>query len=281
MRVSIPPGGVGLAHEDEYTTAMLAAMDLIWGEGFMAPGGEGHVEQMVRGIELRGRQVLDLGCGQGRAACVLAARYGAQVTGTDIEAPLVSRARARIERERLTDRVRVLKVAPGPLNFTDGCFDAIVISGAMTQIENKLAMYRECLRVLAPGGVLSCYDWMVPTGDLSDDMYRWFELEGLTYAVRPPTEHLRLLEEAGFEACACRDKSAWYRAEARREHEALCTTLRPRLFELLGDAQAGRFIESWRLLALLCERGELLQVYTRARRPLANSGCRARGDGTG
>lgn len=27
-----------MAHVDEYDETMLAAMDLIWGEGFMAPG---------------------------------------------------------------------------------------------------------------------------------------------------------------------------------------------------------------------------------------------------
>ena len=47
---------------------MLDAMDLIWGEGFMAPGGEGHVDRMVAGLDLEGRRVLDIGCGQGRPA---------------------------------------------------------------------------------------------------------------------------------------------------------------------------------------------------------------------
>jgi hypothetical protein len=35
-------------HVDEYDESMLAAMDLIWGEGFMAPGGEGNVDLLVK-----------------------------------------------------------------------------------------------------------------------------------------------------------------------------------------------------------------------------------------
>ena len=48
--------GESLSHTDEYTAAMPEAMDLIRGEGFLAPGGEGHVRQMVRGPEPGGRR---------------------------------------------------------------------------------------------------------------------------------------------------------------------------------------------------------------------------------
>jgi hypothetical protein len=51
---------------------MLAAMDLIWGEGFMASGGEGNIDRLVKGLDLAGKNLLDSGCGQGRPACVLA-----------------------------------------------------------------------------------------------------------------------------------------------------------------------------------------------------------------
>jgi phosphoethanolamine N-methyltransferase len=245
---------------------MLEAMDLIWGEGFMAPGGEGHVRQMVRGLEVRGRRVLDFGCGQGAPACLLA-HWGAEVVGTDLEAALIARARERAEREGLGDRVQLLQVEPGPLTFADDSFDAIVVSGALTQIEDKLATYRECLRVLRPGGALRCYDWMTPPGDLSDDMRDWFELEGLTYALRTPDEHLTMLREAGFIESRCRDKSAWYCAEAAREAVRLRDRLHPQLVALLGPEETARFVEAWRLLAQLCERGELLQVYTEASKP--------------
>jgi ubiquinone/menaquinone biosynthesis C-methylase UbiE len=256
-----------LTHRDEYTDAMIRAMDLIWGEGFMAPGGEGNLAQLVRGLELDGRDVLDIGCGQGRPACLLAQRYGARVTGTDLEAHLIDRARRRVISASLEDRVRLLVVEPGPLGFADGSFDAVLSSGAMTQIEDKTAMYRECLRVLRPGGALSCYDWMTNDGSPSSLLRYWFELEGLTYALRTPEAYRAMLAEAGFRAIELRDKSGWYRKEARREYGCLRGSLRPRLEELLGAEDAASFIESWRVLAELCESGELLQVHTRAFRP--------------
>ncbi len=258
-----------MEHNDEYTAAMLAAMDLIWGEGFMAPGGEGNVEQMVSGLDLRGRKVLDIGCGQGLPACILARKHGATVVGTDLEAHLVQRAQLWAEQEGLQEQLSFRQVAPGPLSFDDESFDLIVISGALTQIADKLAMLRECFRVLKPGGSLSCYDWMKPAGPLSAAMHRWFALEGLTYELRTPEDQAELFLQAGFLDVTWRDKSAWYRREAALEFARLDGELRPRLLALLGLEEGEQFIESWRLLAQLCEAGELLQVYTRGKKPAA------------
>jgi len=200
-----------VSHSDEYTDVMLSAMDLIWGEGFMAPGGAVNVEQMVRGLAIDGKRVLDIGCGQGLPACIRARYYGARVVGTDLEAHLIERAVRRAKAQNLENQVEFLQVEPGPMPFEDEVFDVVVISGAMTQVQDKLGMYSECRRVLRPGGTLSCYDWMKPAGPLSSDMLYWFELEGLTYELRTPQEHMELLAQSGFETADYRDKSDWYR----------------------------------------------------------------------
>ena len=59
-----------------------------------------------------------------------------------------------------------------PAGFPDASFDVVMPSGAFTQIDDKRAMFTECLRVLRPGGRLTCYDWMKPEGEYSDDMRR-------------------------------------------------------------------------------------------------------------
>ena len=59
-----------------------------------------------------------------------------------------------------------------PAGFPDASFAVVMPSGAFTQIDDKRAMFTECLRVLRPGGRLTCYDWMKPEGEYSDDMRR-------------------------------------------------------------------------------------------------------------
>ena len=70
---------------------MVALLEWIWGRDFMAPGGEGNVDKMVKGTNLAGRRVLDIGCGIGGPAFVLARKYGARVTGIDLEPQLIAR----------------------------------------------------------------------------------------------------------------------------------------------------------------------------------------------
>jgi ubiquinone/menaquinone biosynthesis C-methylase UbiE len=108
------------------------------------------------------------------------------VVATDLEPPLIDRARRRAARLGLSDRTEFEVVTPGPLTFEDESFDLVVGSGGVAQAADKLGIFRECLRVLQPGGTISGYDWMRSEGECSEDMRYWFEMEGLTYAMETP-----------------------------------------------------------------------------------------------
>ncbi len=53
------------------------------------------IEALVREGDLRGRRVLDVGCGTGRMAATLAERYGATVSGIDPSVEMLEVARDR------------------------------------------------------------------------------------------------------------------------------------------------------------------------------------------
>jgi ubiquinone/menaquinone biosynthesis C-methylase UbiE len=254
-----------MENQNEYHDSMVAMLEFVWGEGFMAPGGEGNVAMMVEGLELEGRSVLDLGCGLGGPACILAAKYGADVVGTDLEPPLIERAQRRAARLGLSDRTRFEVVTPGRLAFEDESFDLVVSSGGVTQTADKLGIFRECLRVLKPGGTFSGYDWMRSEGEYSEDMRYWLEMEGLSYAMVTPEEQEATLREAGFDEVSVVDRSTWYRAQVRKEYERLRASEFPSLVELIGREAADHAVENWRATVVVCEKGEMLQVYSRAR----------------
>lgn len=256
-----------LSNENEYHDAMIVVLEMIWGEGFMAPGGAGNVANLVEGLDIRDRRVLDIGCGLGGPACLLASEYGAHVVGTDLESHLVARAKNRAEKLNLAERAEFLVVEPGPLAFSDDSFDVVLSSGAFTQIENKLEMFAECLRVLKPGGTLTCYDWMKRDGAYSDDMLYWFKMEGLTYAMETPERHRELLREAGFSNIEMRDRSDWFQRRAQEEYGLIRSELFPQMLEIIGQQDADHFVENWRSMVVVCDKGEMLQVYGRAQKP--------------
>jgi hypothetical protein len=90
-------------------------------------------------------------------------------------------------------------------------------------------------------------------------------MEGLTYAMETPGGQEATLREAGFDEVSVVDRSAWYRAQVRREYERLGTSEFPRLVELIGKGAADHAVENWRATVVVCEKGEMLQVYNRAR----------------
>lgn len=258
-----------MSHENEYHDAMVRLLELIWGDGYMAPGGPGNVAKLLAGIETKDRLVLDIGSGIGGPAREMAQTHGAEVVGIDLEAPLVERANADAAIAGLGERCRFRQVEVGPLPFADAEFDIVVSSGALTQTEDKPSIFAEILRVLRPGGWFSAYDWMKSDGDYSADMLYWFEMEGLTYAMLTLEEQAELLRAAGFVDVAAEDASDWYRDEARREYERLRGELKPLMIELIGADEAEHFIENWRAMVVVIDRGEMRQAYCRGRKPAA------------
>ena len=256
------------AHENEYHDNMVAMLELIWGEGYMAPGGPGNVARLLDGIDTQGKRILDVGCGIGGPALEMVATHGANVVGIDLEAPLVERARRAARERGLQNCCDFQIVEPGPFPFADDSFDIVLSSGAVTQTSDTAGIIADCLRVLKPGGYFTCYEWMRVDAPYSDDMLRWLKLEELTYVLETIESFAQLFRDAGFEDVEAVDASAWYRAESRREYELIKSDLYPRMVELLGQDDADHFVENWEAMTVVCESGEMRQAYFRGRHPL-------------
>jgi phosphoethanolamine N-methyltransferase len=82
----------------EYDENLMALLEAIWGEGFMSPGGTAEVDRYLKGIDLAGCRVLDIGCGLGGVDLHLARSHAAaRVTGIDIDPELIARCRQLAE----------------------------------------------------------------------------------------------------------------------------------------------------------------------------------------
>jgi SAM-dependent methyltransferase len=106
--------------------------------------------------DVRGRRVLDYGCGHGMAAVVLA-RRGAAVTAFDLSPGYVREAGERAAANGVAVR---FVVADGErLPFADRSFDAVWGSAVLHHLDLARAG-AELRRVLAPGGVaVFCEPW--------------------------------------------------------------------------------------------------------------------------
>lgn len=108
-----------------------------------------HLLRLVPFDGLRGKRVLDLGCGTG-VDLVRFARGGARVTGVDIADSAIALARSNVAHRGLRAG---LMVADGErLPFADGCFDYVFAHGVAQYTTDGPRLVREVHRVLAPGG---------------------------------------------------------------------------------------------------------------------------------
>lgn len=258
---------MGETHYDEYDDKLVTMLEIIWGEGFLAPGGAANVRRTVADVDLRECEVLDIGCGIGGADLVLAGECGARVTGIDLEAPLVARARDYAARAGLSDRIAFHVVEAGPLPFAAASFDHVFTSGVLIHMDDKQAMLRDIARVLRPGGWLLGYDWMKGEQPYSDDMHYWFKMEGLTYAMDHIANYAGFVAAAGFEDVHTEDGHAEYRAQCHKEYEQMKGPLFATMSELLGPEARDYFIENWRSMKVVLDNGELRPGWFRARKP--------------
>jgi 2-polyprenyl-3-methyl-5-hydroxy-6-metoxy-1,4-benzoquinol methylase len=80
-----------------YPEPVIGFLELLWGRGWLSPGGPEELARLLQGEDLEGRHVLDIGCGAGGIDCLLVSEYGAaNVTGIDVEAAVLETARERI-----------------------------------------------------------------------------------------------------------------------------------------------------------------------------------------
>jgi phosphoethanolamine N-methyltransferase len=254
------------AQRQEYDEALVALLELVWGEGYMSPGGPEEIRKIVDGVALKGKDVLDLGCGTGGITRFLAETYApASIVGVDVDAGLIERAK---KRAGAAAGLGFRTVTPGPLPFAEAAFDVVFSKDAMVHIADKEALFAELFRVLRPGGAVAAGDWMCGgDGAPSPEMAYYLEAEGLGFGMASATRYRAAMAAAGFQDVRITDRNDWYRPIAHREHEALAGPLYERLVATVGKDFADHEIEVWRAMTVVVDRGELRPGHLRARKP--------------
>jgi len=95
-----------------------------------------------------------------------------QVTGVDFVREMMDLGRLKIEKRRLSDRIRLLMGDALDLPFPANNFDVIGIAFGIRNIPNKIRSLREMMRVVVPGGQVMVLEMTFPRNRFIRGIYR-------------------------------------------------------------------------------------------------------------
>lgn len=162
--------------------------------------------RLLNGVDLKGRDLLNVGCGAYIFDDVYFAMCGANVTGIDYNRKAIERAGKKLmsaeEKKLIGDMNIKVEIGDGRnLRFEDDSFDIVTSFSAiehMPSATDRSQAVREMVRVLKPGGLIILTGpnfWNLPTTVLSKLLFKRINEFEHRYT---PGELKRLLTSAGL-----------------------------------------------------------------------------------
>ncbi len=150
----------------------------VYGEGAYFQARRAAVLDVIRDHIAQARVVLDLGCGNGAYVAELAARTSAaRVIGADLSPEML-----RAARQRLGERIPLVRADATALPFRPECFDLVFLSHVLLLVSSVERCIAEVARSLVPDGRLVATVGVTRWRQLIHEfvsLEEWRELEGM------------------------------------------------------------------------------------------------------
>jgi phosphoethanolamine N-methyltransferase len=189
----------------QYSPDEIRKYEAIYGRNFISPGGEATTRELLSLIAFKpGMHVLDIGCGLGGAAFLMAQMFGARVLGIDLSRNMLQLAQARCQEANLAQAV-TFEYGDILRYERPGAFDLAHSRDAFLHIHDKARLLATIKRCLRPGGQLLFTDYLCRGGAKSAPFAAYIRQRH--YDLRSLDEYRLLLEQAGFEVILTQDRT--------------------------------------------------------------------------
>lgn len=200
----------------EWNEGRQKLVQLIWGEGFAAPGGAEHVVDLAQPFGLTAENtMLEIGSGPGGGACAVAEKIGSYVDGFDLSEDLVKQALEASMMQGLDTKVEVKRFKPETFELKKNFYDGCLMREALIAIEDKDALLETVLNAIKPGKPVVITEMFLTSAEPGPLAAASLDGEfGDVY----PTEVAPIvakIEEMDFEVRVNADETEEYTAKAR------------------------------------------------------------------
>jgi sarcosine/dimethylglycine N-methyltransferase len=219
-------------------------------------GGLEAVEALGRRARIdAASRVLDVCAGLAGPARFIARRWGAHVTGIDLNPERAAGARRLTARVGLGRFVRMVRGDAQSLPFGPAAFTAVVSQEGLLHVPDKGRVLAECRRVLLPRGRIAFSDW-IATARLGDGERRRLQEWMAAVTLQSIQGYKSLLARAGFGAIEAEDLSAEWVGILRRRRE-MFRGLGADTVARLGQARYDEYDQLYAFFVGLVEQGKL------------------------
>lgn len=190
---------------EQYTRAAIEAYESVYGRDFVSPGGAAMARELIGKLALPpDARVLDVGCGLGGSAFLMAREFDLHVDGIDLSQNMLAMASQRRDAQGLHDRV-TFEHGDCLTLHRPGLYDAVYSRDVFLHIHDKPALFEVLRTSLRPGGRLLFTDYCCGDRPWREEFSAY--VRSRAYALHTLAEYVELLDMAGFVAVEAHDWS--------------------------------------------------------------------------
>jgi phosphoethanolamine N-methyltransferase len=209
----------------QYTHDSIRKYEAIYGRNFISPGGQTTTLDILALVDITpGMHILDVGCGLGGAAMLMAQRFGARVHGIDLSQNMLQLAQERCREARLTQAVTfeyadILEYHPPVV------YDLVHSRDVFLHIHQKGRLFAALARCLRPGGRVLFSDYLCAASAPSPEFAAY--IHARHYDLCSLETYRAHLAQAGFAVLLAEDRTADFIGILERELEQLSVSPLP------------------------------------------------------
>ncbi|KAL6764977.1 S-adenosyl-L-methionine-dependent methyltransferase [Haematococcus lacustris] len=201
----------------QYSQQGVETYQAIYGPGHMSCGGEQTARQLASLLQLQpGQRVLDVGCGTGGSAYLLAEGWGVRVHGLDLSVNCLLAALDKASTRSGDVSFEVADMAS--CSLAPCAYDALLCRDTLMHVQDKAGALERFHSWLKPGGRLLLTDYCLPPGgapDLDSDTASY--LAARRYHLVSLEAYEEVAVAAGFTEVVMRDQTDQFVVQLQRE----------------------------------------------------------------